>query len=207
MKHIKQINKTVFRKTLLSLAISTTCLTSVVVQAHEFPALDEAYMSIPDGSQASLVDKYHPVFDFTGNSCFPAAAVSRLGKQNGGLKPSGTVTGDCRKHDFLTASNTYHRYASQTINGIEYSAHMYALYFEKDQAADQIGQGHRHDVETVIIYFTNHQPTHVAASAHSGYTLLAWNDVPKEGNHPKIKYFKDDWHGLPFNTSPFKVSI
>ncbi|MCX4026235.1 NPP1 family protein [Endozoicomonas sp. SM1973] len=173
----------------LMLGISLVSFSSTY--AHEFPSLDKAYQSIPDASQVSLVEQYYPVFDFTGNSCLPAAAISRTGKKNGGLGTSGTITGDCRKHKFLTASNTYHRWTSQTINGVSYSAHLYDLYFEKDQVANYVGGGHRHDVETVIIYFTNLQPTHVAVSAHGDYSLRAWSGVPKEGNHPKVVYYKD----------------
>ncbi len=159
--------------------------------AHEFPSLDEAFRDIPSPNQVSLVELYHPVFDFTRNSCLPAAAISRSGKKNGGLGTSGTITGDCRKHKFLDASNTYHRWSSKTVNGKEYSAHLYDLYFEKDQVAAYVGGGHRHDVETVILYFTNNLPTHAAVSAHGDYSTRSWSNVPKDGNHPKVVYYKD----------------
>ena len=71
---------------------------------------------------------------------------------------------------------------------------MYELYFEKDDAG-LIG-GHRHDVETVIMFFVNNQPSWVAVSAHGNYNgdrTRRWSDVPKDGTHPKVVYHKDGW--------------
>src|SRR5688572_27325385 len=36
------------------------------------------------------------VFDFDTDSCYPSPAVSIKGEMNGGLKPTGSLTGECR---------------------------------------------------------------------------------------------------------------
>lgn len=167
------------------------CLGSTSAQATDYPALDEAYSSISDTTAVIQIDAYSPVFDFDDDGCLPAAAISRSGEQNSGLSTSGTITGGCRTNNFLDESNTYHRYVIQVENGVEYSAHAYELYFEKDQAVDYFGGGHRHDVETAIVYLTDRVPTHMAVSAHGDYTLQAWSDLDTVGTHPKVVYHKD----------------
>ena len=168
---------------LLLMAISST-----IAEANDFRALDQ------DKDSSVLVNKFHPVFDFDSDSCLPSAAISREGKQNGGLKPSGSITGKCRKHDFVEFSNTYHR----SIKMGHFEAHMYELYFLKDQwvPGAAVKWSHRHDVESVIIYFDSdkpmeNSPSHIAVSAHGGFTLKKWEDVEKQGTHPKVVYHKD----------------
>ena len=171
--------------------LASLCLLATSAQATDYSALDEAYTSIPDAAAVNQIDAYSPAFDFDGDGCLPAAAISRAGIQNGGLSTSGTITGGCRTSNFLDESNTYHRYVIQVEDGVEYSAHAYELYFEKDQATDYFGGGHRHDVETVVIYLTDRIPTHMAVSAHGEYTLKAWSDIDTVGSHPKVVYHKD----------------
>jgi hypothetical protein len=177
-----------------NLALIALCTGTTASQANEYLALDQAYKNIPSANAVSLIEQYSPVFDFTRNSCLPAAGISRSGRKNGGLDDSGTITGDCRSgipKGFLRLSNTYHRWVSQVDNGNEYSAHLYELYFEKDMAVNYSSwPGHRHDVETAIIYFTNQVPTHIAISAHGDYTRKSWDKVKKEGTHPKVVYYK-----------------
>ena len=175
-----------------------------VAHAERFSALDGAYQSIPSAAIVTQVRDYHPVFDIADNSCYPSAAISRTGKQNSGLEPSGEeITSDCKQDQdhfwhfaVFNESNTYHRWVRQYNNGDEYSAHIYELYFEKDQAVpfvdlSSIGAGHRHDVESVIVYFKNQQPTHVAVSAHGNFKRKSWSEVRKHRGHPKIVYYKD----------------
>ncbi|MEE8057133.1 MAG: NPP1 family protein [Pseudomonadales bacterium] len=189
MKHFKHINRVSTKRRSkrivnnIMASLGFFCATLTVVQAEELPALDKAWGSI-------LIANYTPVFDFGNNGCFPAAAISRSGQENPGLNNTGAINGNCHDAGFLDRSNTYHRWVRQYSENDEYAAHMYELYFEKDQALPGSG-GHRHDVETVIIYFKNQQPTHVAVSAHGNYTRREWNDVNKIGNQPKIFYKKD----------------
>lgn len=181
-------------KTAIYAALVTLGCTATIAQAHEYLALDEAYKSIPSSSIVSQIENYAPVFDITDDSCLPAAGISRSGAQNGGLDDSGTIVGDCRSNipnGFTGWANTYHRWVRQFDNGNEYTAHVYELYFEKDMAFNGISDpGHRHDVETVVMYFTNGTPTHVAVSAHGDYTRKSWSAADKEGTHPKVVYFK-----------------
>ncbi|SHO55443.1 NPP1 family protein [Vibrio quintilis] len=134
---------------------------------------------------------FAPHFDFDSDGCLPDAGISRDGQQNGGLKNSGSITGGCRHSGFMNLSNTYHRYVCKTTNAT-YCAHVYALYFQKDQAvAGTDAFGHRHDWEYTVVWTRNGQPTHFSTSAHGKLSTKAWKDVPKDGNHPKAVYHKD----------------
>src|SRR5262245_11938018 len=96
-------------------------------RANDFPRLDEALPLTID------ISATYPVFDFDGDGCLPSAGVSRAGQQNGGLKPTGSITGGCRASHFLDLSNTLHRHACVTSGPDTYCGHFYALYFLKDQ--------------------------------------------------------------------------
>src|SRR5262245_61754359 len=58
--------------------------------ANDFPRLDEALPLTID------ISSNDPVFDFDTDGCLPSAGISRSGQQNGGLKPTGSITGGCR---------------------------------------------------------------------------------------------------------------
>lgn len=171
-----------------------------------FSALSDCMNLLPSHVKAAI-SKYYPVFDFDGDSCLPAAAISRSGQQNGGLKPTGSVTGGCRSNDFMSKSNTYHRGWTIYEGGNEYQYHVFDLYFQKDQTwcATSIAScwSHRHDVETVLMYFKNGNPVSVGTSAHGDFTMKTWSSVPKDGNHPKIVY---NVHGARTHTFRFASS-
>lgn len=155
------------------------------VHAEDFPKLDEA---VP----GTFVQRLAPVFDFDGDGCLPSAGISRSGKQNAGLRTTGSITGDCRSSDFLNTSNTLHRHVCMSSNGKQYCAHFYALYFEKDQVLPGWDIfGHRHDWEHVAVWTTDGAITHVSASAHDDMDTRGVASVPFEGEHPKIVYHKD----------------
>jgi hypothetical protein len=159
--------------------------------ADNFPRLDEAWRSIPDPAVVERIARYHPVFDFDTDSCLPSAAISRSGEQNGGLDATGSITGKCRKTDtFLDLSNTYHRWVRAEKGGNMYELHIFALYFLKDQWGS-LGGGHRHDFEEAAIAFKNGVPISAAASGHGGYTIKLWDEIDKDGTHPKFVYHKD----------------
>ena len=157
--------------------------------AEHFPALGEAI----GGDEAHLVRRHRPVFDFDSDGCYPSAAISRDGVPNPGLNHTGSFGGGCRLDNFLQSSNTYHRWARRSVGQNVYSVHLFDLYFLKDQAAEGAWDpfGHRHDIESVIIFFKNGAPTHVGRSGHGGWTMASWANVPKENNRPKIVYHKD----------------
>jgi hypothetical protein len=172
-----------------SITYSITCasllLFSVTTYADDFVKLDQALPSSADAYSIA------PVFDFDTDSCLPSAGISRSGAQNGGLKPSGKITGDCRKHDFLNFSNTYHRYACIISQGDQYCGHFYALYFLKDQIIDGIESGHRHDWEHVAIWTKNGKITHGSYSAHGKLTTKPVSELDQNGLHIKFVYHKD----------------
>lgn len=158
--------------------------------AEDFQKLDEA---LPTTINISGLE---PVFDFDSDSCLPSAGMSRRGEKNGGLKPSGGITSGCRSQDFLSSSNTLHRYVCRQSTGATWCGHVYALYFEKDQV-DRIGflgsagLGHRHDWENVVVWTKDGVMTHGSYSAHGGLVTKAVSELAFEGTRPKFVYHKD----------------
>ncbi|MFT4248107.1 MAG: NPP1 family protein [Pseudomonas sp.] len=158
---------------------------STTAYADDFVALNQALPTLVDASSIA------PVFDFDSDGCYPSAAISRGGVQNGGLKPTGSLGGGCRSSTFLATSNTYHRYACQTSGGNTYCAHMYMLYFLKDQLVANIESGHRHDFEYAIVWTTNGTITHASYSDHADVTTSAIDALDTEDGHVKLVYHKD----------------
>ncbi|CAM3766562.1 Necrosis inducing protein (NPP1) [Vibrio aerogenes CECT 7868] len=159
---------------------------SINAHAHFFKRLNEAK---PRYAKAVW---FAPDFDFDKDGCLPDAGISRKGQQNGGLKPSGSLGGHCRHGGFMGLSNTYHRYVCKKSGRNNYCAHVYALYFQKDMAAQGGigGFGHRHDWENVVVWTRNGRPTHSSVSAHGKLSTRAWRDTNKWGNHPHVVYHK-----------------
>jgi hypothetical protein len=177
------------KKSLGILLFFPTMLSSV--QASNFPKLDEA---IPE----SFVSTLAPVFDFDGDSCYPSAGISRSGERNSGLKASGSITGECRKSNFLNYSNTLHRYACVNKNSSKYCGHFYALYFLKDDVISGVDISgiphteHRHDWEYAAIWTKNGMITHGGVSSHGKLQNRSFSSLPLENGHMKVVYHKDD---------------
>ncbi len=164
-----------------TLALLLTC--SAV--AHDFASLDQAVPTTID------VLSIAPVFDFDGDGCYPSAGISRSGQQNGGLKPSGSLSGSCSSTNFLESSNTVHRYVCSETDA-RYCGHIYALYFEKDQLFSGIESGHRHDWEWAAVWTTNGEVTHGTYSYHSTAVTQSEAELAKDGGgHLKYVYHKD----------------
>lgn len=168
-----------------------------IVQAADFEKLDEA---IP----WAFVTELAPVFDFDGDGCLPSAGISRNGQQNPGLKIGGSITGECRSPNFLDTSNTLHRYTCASKSGSIYCGHIYALYFEKDQAADAVSNvielgipkkySHTHDWEYVAVWTKNGEIEYGSVSVHGHMHRNAASEIPRDKNgHMKVVYHK---HGL-----------
>lgn len=153
--------------------------------ASDFPKLNQALPATVDALSIA------PVFDFDTDSCLPSAGISRNGDMNGGLKPSGSLTGSCRSSNFLDLSNTVHRHACATSSGNTYCGHFYALYFEKDQIVNNVESGHRHDWEYAAVWTTNGVVTHGSYSAHGDLTTAAASELGFQNGHLKIVYHKD----------------
>ncbi|WP_308364651.1 MULTISPECIES: NPP1 family protein [unclassified Microbulbifer] len=172
-----------FNRTFSALLFGTAV--SVSTHASDFAKLDKA---LPAEVNAESIA---PVFDFDTDGCLPGTGISRNGEKNGGLKPTGSITGDCRSGNFLDISNTVHRYVCTESGGATYCGHFYALYFEKDQILDGINSGHRHDWEYAAVWTTNGVVTHGSYSAHGELTTAPASQLPFENGHLKIVYHKD----------------
>ena len=184
----KLINNNKTLATLLSVSLISSA------HANDFLSLDQALPSQIDALSIA------PLFDFDSDGCLPAAGINRNGDQNGGLKPSGSLTGDCRSSTFLELSNTVHRYACTKNNNVTYCAHFYALYFEKDQIFSGIESGHRHDWEYAAVWTSNGIITHGSYSAHGDLYTAAASELAFDNGHMKIVYHKDGvgTHALRF---------
>lgn len=159
-------------------------IAALSAHADNFTALDQAYPANVD------ISSLYPVFDFDTDGCLPSAGISRTGVQNGGLSPSGSITGGCRSSTFLSTSNTLHRYACVTSSSNTYCGHFFALYFLKDQTTS-VGGGHRHDWEYAAVWTTNGVITHGGYSAHGDLSNSAAAEIPFENGHLKFVYHKD----------------
>lgn len=159
-------------------------LLSAPARADLFGKLDQALPS------RVSISANHPVFDFDTDGCLPSAGISRTGVQNGGLNPSGSITGGCRATNFLDYSNTLHRHACIASGGDTYCGHFYALYFLKDQIS-ALGGGHRHDWEYAAVWTKNGAVTHAGYSAHGDLNNAAIGTLDQQNGHVKIVYHKD----------------
>ena len=159
-------------------------LLASAAMANDFYRLDTALPTNVD------IRANYPVFDFDTDGCLPSAGISRQGQQNGGLNPSGSITGGCRSSSFLDTSNTLHRHACIVSGGDVYCGHFYALYFLKDQVS-ALGGGHRHDWEHAAIWTKNGVVTHGGYSAHGKLYNQEIGTLDQQNGHMKIVYHKD----------------
>jgi hypothetical protein len=144
------------------------------------------------GVASAEAKRFAPLFDFDTDSCYAAPAVWLDGTMNKGLKNSGSITGGCRSLEQLQIANTYSRSASIVKDGSTYRVHMYALYFQKDQAVGGIDAfGHRHDWEYALAWTRDGTLTHASYSAHGKVTTRGRNEIPCDGDHVKIVYHKE----------------
>lgn len=172
------------------------CSIAAPAFADDFPRLNAAN-PVNIGISAIV-----PLFDFDGDGCLPSAGISRSGQQNGGLATSGSITGGCRRSDFLNFSNTLHRYACINSGADRYCVHFFSLYFLKDQAT-VFGGGHRHDWEHVAIWTRNGATTHAGYSAHGDLFNKPYAEVAKLNGRVKFVYHKDGalTHAMRFASS------
>lgn len=178
---------------LLSLSLFLGFAINNTVQAADFPSLDKA---VPGGGNT---EKYAPVFDFDGDGCLPSAGISRGGEQNPGENTITGKTAFCRDPNFLTTSNTLHRYACITSDGSNYCGHFYALYFEKDEC-DVPFCGHINDWEYAAVWTKDGVMTHAGTSAHGHLTTRPNEWLYFDDDHVKVVYHQEDpaTHALRF---------
>lgn len=141
--------------------------------------------NLPENA-TSFQKAFEPLYDYDSDSCYPAAAVDPGGNLNGGLNPTGSITGGCRS-GHLGHANTYSR--AKCDNG--WCGIIYASYFEKDEASP--GIGHRHDWECIVVWVKQGAgtPSYLSASRHGGFSTHPIADVPMDGARVKVVYHKD----------------
>jgi hypothetical protein len=199
MANISGSNRFNISSFLRHLLISIAALASFGANADEFPRWAE---SITKYNESQVMD-FHPMFDFDSDGCYPATPFypDASLRQNPGLNATGTVWGACRDAGFELTSNTTHRQlckeSTEGLDKVVRCAHLYELYFEKDQAVGfSFLGGHRHDVETVIVWTgqRNDQPafiSQVSVSAHGKYTTRPFAGLVADGTHPLVVYNKN----------------
>lgn len=181
--------------------------------ADEFPSWDAAITAYNEG----LVRKFHPLFDFDSDGCYPGTPFHRYEnlRQNPGLAATSSYSGNCRDAGWGNISNTLHRQLCKVgSDGWERCVHFYELYFEKDQAVGYsfLG-GHRHDVETVIVWVLkgNNQEfiSHVSTSAHGNFDTRAMNGLQEHNGHPLVVYHKDGirTHAFRYASATDKANV
>ncbi len=138
---------------------------------------------MPQNASASALT-WAPEFSFD-QGCTAYAAVDANGNTNGGLNSSGAEGGECRDAGL---GQTYTR-EQGFQNGVV--AHMYALYFPKDNGYPFPFLGHRHDLESVVVWVRNDaQLLGVSYSAHGSFDNLT-TGIPMHGTHPLVTYHRD----------------
>lgn len=168
-----------------SLVVAGSALAMVLAAAG--PARAAPPNRLPARADA-LETRWQPAYDYDTDGCYPTPAIGPDGRVNGGLKPTGPLSGDCRDVSDLDNSNGYARHRCD--NG--WCAIAYGLYFEKDQAlANSSIGGHRHDWEHVVVWVQNDQARYVSTSIHGQFKVYAASSIRWEGTHPKIVYHKD----------------
>ena len=176
--------------------------TSVLGLSSLNNALAENLFGLPENS-IDQHSKFAPRFDFDTDGCLPAAIIDADGNINEGLPVSGGLTEGCRDTSQLDRANTLARSACKTINDEKYCAIMYLLYFEKDVWLDFgfLKDGHRHDIEVVVVYTQNDTFQYGAVSAHGDLTVRFKDDIQFDDNggnwggsnvdHMRVVYHKD----------------
>ena len=158
-----------------------------IVVAAATPAFAAPPTELP-GNADVLERTWQPAYDYDTDGCYPTPAIGPDGTVNGGLSPTGSLSGECHDTSDLDNTNGYSRYKCN--NG--WCAIAYGLYFEKDQAlANSSIGGHRHDWEHVVVWVQNNQAVYVSTSAHGEFNVYPASSVLWEGTHPKIVYHKD----------------
>ncbi|WP_245642110.1 glycosyl hydrolase family 18 protein [Nonomuraea candida] len=134
--------------------------------------------------------KYQPAMDYDEDGCYASVAIGNNMAVAEGLSLGGALNGNCRDESDLHNSNMYAR--SRCNNG--WCAHMYALYFQKDQTTQPGCSvcGHTHDWEHIVVWVKDDKVEWVSASAHGNYDIKPASEVEfVDGTHPKIVYHKD----------------
>jgi hypothetical protein len=99
-------------KTRRSMIVAGTALALVAVTAT--PALAAPPAKLPGNAEA-IESKWQPAYDYDTDGCYPTPAIGPDGRVNGGLNPTGSLSGECHDPSDLDSTNGYARY--QCDNG------------------------------------------------------------------------------------------
>lgn len=171
-------------------------------------------MPLPANDDAQAI-RFAIGFDFRRDGCLPSAGINIDGSPNGGIKLGGTTDGHCAWKNQLDYSNTYYR--SKCVvwtppgesNSHNYCAHMYALYFVKDQTGNGciVGPacGHRNDWEFGMVWTKDGELTHATVSVHGGVETKGIAKVPHNGDMAYMVYRKkSSTHTMTYADSGYK---
>ncbi|QNP68441.1 NPP1 family protein [Streptomyces roseirectus] len=167
--------------------LAVTAAAGALVLAVPTAAYAAPPKALPQNAEAAELT-FLPAFDYDTDGCYSTPAIGPDGTINGGLNPTGPLSGECHDASDLDNTNSYSR--SKCNNG--WCAYMYGLYFEKDQAlANSSIGGHRNDWEHVVIWVRNGAVEYVATSNHGSFTISPASSVRFDGTHAKVVYHKD----------------
>lgn len=167
-----------------SLVVAGSALVMVVAAAT--PAVADPPAQLPGNADAAE-SMWQPAYDYDTDGCYPTPAIGPDGQVNGGLKPTGSLSGECHDSSDLDNTNGYSRYKCNN----DWCAYLYGLYFEKDQSVANVESGHRHDWEHVVVWVQDGEAKYVSTSAHGDFDIYAASSVRWDGTHPKVVYHKD----------------
>ncbi|HEY6795789.1 MAG TPA: NPP1 family protein [Kineosporiaceae bacterium] len=120
------------------------------------------------------------------NGCQPYAAVQDDGSSSGGLNDRGSESGGCRGNE------TGQVIVRSQCESSGICAHMYALFFPKDQGivggVAVPGVGHRYEFENVVVWVKGGAIAAVSFSHHRGYDIRTAADVTIRGTAVSVQY-------------------
>ncbi|KAI7788551.1 25 kda protein elicitor [Diaporthe eres] len=156
------------------------------VDASEVPSWNT---TLANGWAGQVVVDYQPYLKVA-TGCVPFPVVSEDGKIGSGLKPTGSMSGDCD-------SSTGQVYARSGWLKNGHWSIMYSWYFPKNQNKDLLpSEGRRHDFQNVVLYFNNDDDDF----AHNPPLGVAYSSAA-DGTYTKLKpgsenapVFQDNTH-------------
>ncbi|MFC4922792.1 MULTISPECIES: NPP1 family protein [Delftia] len=131
-------------------------------------------------------------FGSNGDGCLASSPVGEIAgelKPNPGIKDTGARNGHCAYANQLEKATVAVSEFKTNVDGDEYSARMFSVYFVKDQGPTT-GWGHRHDWEDVVIWSKNGNIEYIGASQHGPIHNYKSQDVPHLKGQPNVYAFK-----------------
>lgn len=137
------------------------------------------------GSVSADQARFLPLLEVM-DGCQPYAAVQDDGSFSGGLSDTGSETGGCK------GNGTGQAIVRSLCEESGVCAHMYALYFPKDQGmANGVAVpavGHRFEFENAVVWVKDGVIAAVSFSQHSGYEIKNAADVTINGTTVSVQY-------------------